>query len=96
MEMLVILLLFIFCVFLMHGGVKSAKPSNGVMVSRSTPKVYPKDLVECGNCRGTGLDGFGIMPDSFECEGCKGRGYFKVDPNAKYMTWSELMKKYKE
>ncbi len=31
------------------------------------------------------------MVDYGECDACEGRGSFKIDPNAKYMTWDELI-----
>ena len=93
--MVILLLLVIFCIFMFHDGIKTQHHSSTIAVSRSAPKTYPPKLIECGNCRGTGLDGFGIMPDSFECEGCNGRGYYKIDPNAVSMTLSEFMEKYK-
>jgi hypothetical protein len=73
---------------------KSTSEQSGVFVSRSTPKLYPPEQVECGNCHGTGLDGFGIMPDSFKCEACDGFGFYNIDPNAKYIPLSEILKKY--
>lgn len=93
--MLILFLLIVICAFLIPSIDKSKRSSYGPMVSRSTPKTYPSDLIECGNCRGTGLDGFGIMPDSFECSACIGKGYHKIDPNAKVYTFSEFMEKYK-
>lgn len=95
-NMLILLLLVIFCVFIMHQGVKPQSRSSGTTVSRSVPKTYPPELIECGNCRGTGWDGFGLMPDSFECGACNGKGCHKIDKNAKIMKLSDFMKKYKE
>lgn len=61
-------------------------------ITRSGPPFVPKGRILCGNCRGTGSDGFDIMPDSFPCEACNGKGSVEVDPNAKTYTWSEFMK----
>lgn len=65
-------------------------------VIRSEPGKYPVDYIECGNCRGTGLDGFGIRRASFPCEACDGRGSHKIDPNAKTMSFSEAIKSSKD
>lgn len=92
---MLILFLFLLVVFMMSQGVKTEYRPRNIMVSRSTPKTYSSNYIECGNCRGTGLDGFGIMPDSFECEACGGKGSHKIDPNAKYVSLSELAEKYR-
>ena len=65
-------------------------------VTRSEPKEVPSGYIECGDCRGTGLDGFGIMPDSFTCEACEGRGTHKIDPNAKWIPFTELIESLKK
>jgi DnaJ-class molecular chaperone len=95
---IIVFILFVLIAYasLSNYGKHSSNSGSPIIVSRSTPKTCPSDRVECGNCRGTGLDGFGIMPDSFTCEACDGRGSYKIDPNAKYMTLSELMEKYKK
>lgn len=80
----------------MHHEITSSKPPSSISVTRSMPKTYTSNRVECGNCRGTGSDGFNIMPDSFECEACHGKGYLVIDPNAKYVTLEELAKKYRD
>lgn len=64
--------------------------------SRSEPKIYPSDRIECGNCRGTGLDGFGIMPDSFTCDACDGKGSHKIDPDEKWVPLTDFLKGNKD
>jgi hypothetical protein len=55
------------------------------------------DTAFCGNCHGTGDEGFGMMPDSEgDCTACDSRGYVTIDPNAKYVSLSELAKRYKK
>lgn len=92
---ILILFLFLFCVFLTRQRIKHERHSLDIVISRSRPKNYTSSCIECGNCRGTGLDGFGIMPDSFKCEGCNDRGYYKIDPNTKSMSLKEIIEKYK-
>ena len=71
---------------------KSQSHSPRFTISRSVMPTARSGRMTCGNCRGTGLDGFGIMPDSIECEGCNGRGSIEIDPNAKVMTLEEVIK----
>lgn len=75
------------------GSVK--RQDSPIEITRSQIPQPPQETFTCGNCRGIGQDGFGLMPDSFECEGCNGRGYVRLDPNAISMTLAEFYKKYK-
>jgi DnaJ-class molecular chaperone len=66
------------------------------MISRSTPRTYSSEYATCGNCHGTGDDGFGLMADGAPCEACDGRGSHKIDPNAKYIPFSEFLRLHDE
>jgi len=91
MELLLLIAFAAFLFTLILAPKRDHRPSMGVMVSRSR-SVHRPDTFFCGNCHGTGDEGFGIMPDSAgDCEACDGRGYIKVDPNAKTMTLSEAL-----
>jgi hypothetical protein len=46
----------------------------------------------CGNCHGTGQEGFGLS-DWGQCEACKGRGSHWIDPNARRYTLKEFLAK---
>lgn len=63
---------------------------HGVRAMRSEPLRLGPEFVSCGNCHETGQEGFGLA-DWGECQACDGRGYFKVDPNAKRYTLAEFM-----
>lgn len=90
-----VIILFIILSFYWLFTQKESQTLSKIKVTRSSIPTPPKEYLTCGNCRGTGQDGFGIMPDSFECEACSGKGYCKIDPNAQYITLSELIERYK-
>lgn len=93
--MLILIVVLIFCVMLFHGGTAPRRAFTGPMVSRSSPMIPRADTAFCGNCHGTGDEGFGIMPDSSgDCDACEGRGYTKIDPNAKYVSLNEIFKEH--
>jgi DnaJ-class molecular chaperone len=94
MIIFIAVVLVVLCLLGRHE-VRSTPSRRGVMVSRSAPMIPRPDTAFCGNCHGTGDEGFGIMPDSAgDCEACDGRGYIKIDPNAKWVTLSEAMRGY--
>lgn len=59
-------------------------------VIRSEPRVLESNQSLCGNCHGTGSEGLGLL-NTDPCNACEGRGWHKIDPNAKTYTLAELL-----
>lgn len=93
MEYLLVLAIFGYIMYRVDSD-SVKKENSSIQVIRTQISDPPSGWYTCGNCRGTGDDGFGIMPDGAPCEACYGKGRVKPDPNAVSISLEELVKKY--